>query len=138
MTAARDTSTRHLTIVTDNTTDNRHSPPRQAVHRHRAGPESDPPLAVRARSTTPTVDHEMADRASGRSVRYWAVAFSVLAQLAIAAAIAVGGDPTMGAAAAIIMAVCGLALIAAETATNRPTPSDQQLDETPPNEETAR
>lgn len=53
------------------------------------------------------------------SYRYWAVGLTVAAQLMIAGAIALGGDPIIGAAAAVIMLLCGLALITAEVATMR-------------------
>ncbi len=142
MTAARGSQPRHLTIVADTTPDNRHLPPSQPVHRGHAGPDPDPPLRARTRTARPAVDHRISGRAQRWSFRHWAVAFTVLAQLAIGAAISAGGDPTIGIAAALIMALCGAALITAESTTNQstseaetapisaePQPADSQLNE---------
>lgn len=58
-------------------------------------------------------------RVSRWTYRYWAVGLTIIGQLIITGAILIGGDPIIGAAAAIVMLLCGLALIAAEVATRR-------------------
>ncbi|MEM7272663.1 MAG: hypothetical protein AAF547_06245 [Actinomycetota bacterium] len=66
------------------------------------------------------------------SYRYWAVGLTIASQLVIATAIALGGDPIIGAAAAVVMLLCGLALIAAEVATRRAVAHHLTDHETPP------
>ena len=99
MTGTRDTRRHYLQPVPDNVTHwTQEQPPdaRLLVH---------PP--------------DQSSRVARFSYRYWAVGMTIAAQLVIAGAIALGGDPIIGAGAAIVMLLCGLALIAAEVVTRR-------------------
>ncbi len=118
MTAAPDSKPRHLRVVADHQVDNPHMQPSLPVRRGQARPERSATVGMRPQPTAPVVDHHLADRQPRWSFRYLAAALTVLAQLAIGAAIAGGGDPAMGIAAGLIMALCGLALIVAEATTN--------------------
>ncbi len=116
-----DTHTGKLRLVPDKPPDTRPNRRQSPVQLRRPGAT----VAARpvGRPPAPEVVDDLTHRPRTRT--YWAVAFTALGQLALAAAIALGGDPIMGAAAAVLIAICGLALIVAEVTTNRSAEADE-------------
>lgn len=100
MTNSQDTGRHHLELVRDIRVD--------------IAPDNRPTI-----TSGPSHHQYRYSRLARWSYRYWAVGITVAAQLVIAAAIALGGDPIIGAGAAVVMLLCGLALITAEVATRR-------------------
>jgi len=121
-TTIKDSRIRRLRIVPDKPLDTR--PDRQWAPVHL--PRPDTMLLMPTVDPQPTAQVVIRQTHRRRWTRtFWAVAFTVFGQLAIGAAIALGGAPLLGAIAVVAITICGLGLIAAEVTINRSADTDE-------------